>query len=129
IRGGGRSSGPLTSGVSDAALPDSAHERLLVCCRDVLERNRRDGWTCPSADLYPHQWLWDSCFTAIGLTHVDPARAADELRSLVRGQWDDGMLPHMIFAPGSRDLGKLTVWRSRRRPGAPRGVDTPCITH
>jgi glycogen debranching enzyme len=94
----------------------------------VLDHNRRDGWTCPSAELYPHQWLWDSCFTAIGLTHVDPARAADELRSLVRGQWDDGMVPHMVFAPGSRDLGNRTIWRSRRRAGAPRDVDTTCIT-
>jgi hypothetical protein len=96
--------------------------------RRVLERNRRDGWTCPSAELYPHQWLWDSCFIAVGLAHVDPARAADELRSLVRGQWANGMLAHMIFAPGARDLGSRTIWRSRTHDCAPRDVDTTCVT-
>ena len=41
----------------------------------VLERNRRDGWTCPSADLYPHQWLWDSCFHAIVWAELGDERA------------------------------------------------------
>jgi len=71
-------------------MPGSTRQALVDRCRAVLEHTPPDGWTCPSAEFYPHQWLWDSCFTAIGLTHVDPARAADELRSLVRGQWDDG---------------------------------------
>ena len=39
----------------------------------VLDVNRRGAWTCPSVSLYPHQWLWDSCFVAIGLARVDPA--------------------------------------------------------
>ena len=107
--------------------PDD-HDALVDRCRAVLEQNRRDAWTCPSAELYPHQWLWDSCFTAIGVARYDPARAAGELRALFRGQWANGMLPHMIFAAGSRDLGNLTVWRSRRHADAPRDVDTTCIT-
>jgi hypothetical protein len=94
----------------------------------VLDRNRAGAYTCPSVRLYPHQWLWDSCFTAIGIARFDPPRAADELRALFRGQWDDGMLPHMIFAEGSRDVGSRRVWRSRTRPGAPRDVATTCIT-
>jgi len=77
--------------------------------------------------LYPHQWLWDSCFTAIGIARFDPTRAADELRALFRGQWENGMLPHMIFAEGSRDVGSRRVWRSRTRSGAPRDVATTCI--
>src|SRR5262249_55852871 len=76
----------------------------------------------------PHQWLWDSCFTAIGIARFDADRAADELRALFRGQWASGMLPHMIFAEGSRDVGSRRVWRSRTRPGAPRDVATSCIT-
>jgi hypothetical protein len=95
---------------------------------DVLERNRRGDWTCPSGALYPHQWLWDSCFVAIGLARHDPHRAADELRALLRGQWSNGMLPHMIFAPGSHDVGSRRVWQSRRHPEAPRDVETSCIT-
>ena len=51
--------------------------RTRTSCRGaqaVLERNRRGAWTCPSAALYPHQWLWDSCFTAIGIARYDPRR-------------------------------------------------------
>jgi len=115
-------------GDADAVISDARRAELVADAQAVLERNRRDGWTCPSADLYPHQWLWDSCFIAIGLAHVDPSRAADELRSLLRGQWANGMLPNMIFAPGTRDLGSRTIWRSRTHADAPRGIDTTCIT-
>jgi hypothetical protein len=101
---------------------------LVRRARAVLDRNRAGAYTCPSVRLYPHQWLWDSCFTAIGVARHDAPRAADELRALLRGQWDDGMLPHMIFAAGSRDLGSRRVWRSQTRAGAPRDIATSCIT-
>ena len=101
---------------------------LSARAREVLDRNRRGDWTCPSAALYPHQWLWDSCFVAIGLARSDPQRAADELRSLFRGQWSNGMVPHMIFAAGVRDVGSQRIWQSKRNPLAPRDVDTSCIT-
>lgn len=78
--------------------------------------------------LYPHQWLWDSCFVAIGLARYDAQRAADEIRSLFRGQWANGMLPHMVFADGVNDIGSRRIWRSKRNPLAPRDVDTSCVT-
>jgi hypothetical protein len=78
--------------------------------------------------LYPHQWLWDSCFIAIGLARYDPGRATDELRALFRGQWRNGMLPHMIFGDGLHDEGSRRIWESRKHPLAPRDVDTSCIT-
>jgi hypothetical protein len=109
-------------------VTDTGHDDLVRRARAVLDRNRVGAYTCPSVRLYPHQWLWDSCFTAIGIARFDPPRAADELRALFRGQWDNGMLPHMIFAEGSRDVGSRRVWRSRTRPGAPRDVATTCIT-
>jgi hypothetical protein len=105
-----------------------AYEALVRRARVVLDRNRVGDSTCPSVQLYPHQWLWDSCFTAIGIARYDATRAADELRALFRGQWDNGMLPHMIFADGSRDVGSRRVWRSRTRRGAPKDVATSCIT-
>lgn len=94
----------------------------------VLERNRRGAWTCPSDELYPHQWLWDSCFIAIGVARYDPQRAATEVQSLFRGQWQNGMVPHMIFAEGVRDVGSRRLWQSRKNALAPRDVDTSCIT-
>jgi len=101
---------------------------LARTAEQVLERNRRDGWTCPSADLYPHQWLWDSCFIAIGLARIDPRRATAELRSIFRAQWSNGMLPHMIFSPQVADTGSRRLWRSKAHPSAPQDIDTSCIT-
>ncbi|MBM3672299.1 MAG: glycoside hydrolase [Actinobacteria bacterium] len=103
-----------------AALADRA--------RGVLDRNRRGTWTIPSKALYPHQWLWDSCFTAIGLAHHDARRAAGEIDALFRGQWGNGMLPHMIFASRIKDIGSKRIWQSKRHAQAPRDVETSCIT-
>ncbi len=94
----------------------------------VLDDNRRDGWTCPAPGFYPHQWLWDSCFIAIGLATYDPPRAAAELRAVFRGQWKNGMLPHMIFAADVSDIGSERIWKSHKFPDAPRDVATSCIT-
>jgi hypothetical protein len=101
---------------------------LLLRAQAVLAENQRGEYTCPSTTLYPHQWLWDSCFTAIGLARYDPARAADEIRSLFRGQWTNGMLPHMIFGEHSDDIASSQIWQSRQHPLAPRDVETSCIT-
>jgi glycogen debranching enzyme len=109
-------------------MPERTPEALRTRALEVLRRNRRGDWTCPSGELYPHQWLWDSCFVAMGLARHDPHRAAGELRALFRGQWANGMLPHMIFAAGSHDVGRERIWRSRQRAGAPSDVDTSCIT-
>ena len=94
----------------------------------VLDENRRGAWTCPSSTVYPHQWLWDSCFVAVGLARHDAARAAGELRAMFRGQWANGMVPHMIFADGVKDIGSRRVWQSKRHALAPRDVDTSCVT-
>ena len=107
---------------------DPARADLVSSAQAVLDRNRRGAFTSPSAALYPHQWLWDSCFIAIGIAHYDPTRAADELRALFRGQWANGMLPHMIFAEGVNDLGSRTIWQSRKHALVPRDVATSSIT-
>jgi hypothetical protein len=104
------------------------HADLEAHARDVLERNRRSSWTCPSITLYPHQWLWDTCFIAIGLARYDAPRAAGDLRALFRGQWANGMLPHMIFASRVKDIGSRRIWQSRKNRLAPRDVDTSCVT-
>jgi hypothetical protein len=57
------------------------------------------GWTRPASGLYPHQWSWDSGFTAIGLAHLDTRRAARELLTLFDHQWKTGKVPHIVFNP------------------------------
>jgi hypothetical protein len=103
-------------------------EDLEQRARKVLEVNRRGAFTCPANTLYPHQWLWDSCFIAIGIARYDAPRAASELRALFRGQWANGMLPHIIFGNDSNDIGSRRIWQSKKNALAPRDVDTSCVT-
>ena len=94
----------------------------------VLEMNYRGNYTVPAPNVYPHQWLWDSCFVAIGLRHTDIDRAKNELLSLVKGQWHNGMLPNMIFADGRKYGRDKTVWNSATNPNSPDGIATSGIT-
>jgi hypothetical protein len=101
--------------------------------KQVLDGNDHGGYTIPGHGLYPHQWLWDSCFIAIGMRHYDVERAQVEIMSLLRGQWHNGMLPHMIINPNPRDadgqpLRDSDIWRSWLNPNAPDDVSTSGIT-
>jgi neutral trehalase len=84
--------------------------------------------------MYGHQWLWDSALTSIGLSHLNPQRAALEISSLFEGQWNNGMVPNMIFTKG-RLFGDppfkpdYLVWSSKLlNKNAPRTVATSGIT-
>ena len=46
---------------------------------DVIKKNDRGGFTIPTNRLYPHQWNWDSGFTALGISTLDKSRAWQEL--------------------------------------------------
>ena len=48
---------------------------------------------------YPHQWFWDSVAHAIALSHLDPALAREEIRSLLYAQTEEGFIPHLIWNP------------------------------
>ncbi|MEZ4256683.1 MAG: trehalase family glycosidase [Polyangiales bacterium] len=75
--------------------------------RALYDRNRQQGhaawanldydFVCPSAETYPFQWFWDSCFHAVALTHVDLERAKSEVRGLLANIHDDGMISHVTF--------------------------------
>lgn len=94
----------------------------------VLLQNDRSSYTVPAEGLYPHQWLWDSCFIAIGLRHIDVSRAQTELKSLLRGQWSNGMLPNMIFAGDPWYNRDRNIWRSHLSPFSPDDYGTSGIT-
>ncbi len=102
---------------------------LTEQAKTVLANNDKDGkYTIPAAGLYPHQWLWDSCFIAIGMSHFDVDRAKTEILSLMRGQWANGMMPHMIFSNDLAHRQDSNIWRSWVNPFAPDDVKTSGIT-
>ncbi len=70
---------------------DASAEKLLLANRRSLGNFQ---FTIPSAHEYRHQWLWDSCFTAIVLRHFDIDAAEKELLSLVSAQQNNGRIPH-----------------------------------
>jgi hypothetical protein len=101
---------------------------LVAGARAVLQANDLGHSTKPAPNLYPHQWFWDSCFIAIGISHYDTARAAEELRSLLKGQWGNGLIPQIIFNPkGTGYFPGPDTWQSHRSPDAPKGVETSGI--
>jgi len=74
---------------------------LSQLIRNILVNNRRESgehqYTVPSPESYPYQWLWDSCFHAVILTRFDTEDAKKELRSLVSRQFENGLIPHVIY--------------------------------
>lgn len=84
--------------------------------RAILARNDRGGYTVPTDRLYPFQWNWDSAFVAMGFATFDIDRAYRELERLIEGQWEDGMIPHIVFhTPSDTYFPGPEVWGTRHR--------------
>src|SRR6478672_5460633 len=109
------------------ALGSVEQDGLAQRALEVLEANWRGTSTVPSPALYPHQWSWDSACIAIGYSHWDQQRAQAELRGLFAGQWADGLLPHIRFAPEARYFPGPEFWQTHLSPLAPRDPETSGI--
>jgi len=88
---------------------------LIEEAKKILQDNDMGGYTVPTHGLYPFQWNWDAAITALGWMKIDESRAWQEISLLLKGQWENGMVPHIIFHkqvdsyfPGS------SVWGSER---------------
>ena len=101
--------------------------KIYLEAKKVLQQNFRGSYTVPSAELYPHQWLWDSCFIAIGLRHYNLKRAKTELISLKFSQWKNGMLPNITFHSSGLNFDD-ELWDSQSSEFAPKDVKTSGIT-
>jgi neutral trehalase len=89
-------------------------EHLDAEAVEVLKTNDRGGYTVPTARLYPYQWNWDSAFVALGYGAFDRVRAWTELEFLLEGQWDDGMVPSILFRHDDPDyFPGPGVWQTR----------------
>ncbi|MBI2465433.1 hypothetical protein HYV64_04800 [Candidatus Shapirobacteria bacterium] len=78
---------------------DKAKEVLLHNLYEVELNHILYRRTVPSREFYIHQWNWDSATHAMGLVHIDPSRAYDEIISLISGQWDNGLIAQITFNP------------------------------
>ena len=90
---------------------------MIDQARAILRANDRGGYCVPTARLYPFQWNWDSAFTAMGWSTFDEPRAWQEIEFLLKGQWDDGLIPHIVFhAPSDDYFPGPDVWGGARTP-------------
>lgn len=96
----------------------------------VLKNNILGTFTKPAPNLYPHQWNWDAGFIALGYAHFDFKQALEELVSLFKGQWSNGMLPQIVFSPESsgKYFPGYVFWNTKGVPEKPRNVRTSGIT-
>lgn len=106
-------------------------ERLTAEAKGILKDNvLPGGYTVPSKKLYPYQWNWDSGFVAMGFAHFDVGQGISELENLFKGQWENGMLPHIVFHSKKREgyFPGPDYWQSNKVPHASKLVDTSGIT-
>jgi hypothetical protein len=93
----------------------------------ILRENDRGTYTVPTKGLYPFQWNWDSCLTALGQRHFDETRAWTEIETLFDHQWPCGMVPHIVFH--QMDDGYFPgpdVWATGR-PVPTSGITQPAV--
>ena len=94
---------------------------------EILRENDRGTYTVPTKGLYPFQWNWDSCLTALGQRHFDESRAWLEMETLFDHQWPCGMVPHIVFH--QMDDGYFPgpdVWATGR-PVPTSGITQPAV--
>lgn len=108
-------------------MDDMTRGNMDDAARAILARNDRGGYTVPTDRLYPFQWNWDSAFVAMGFATFDVNRAYLELERLIEGQWDDGMIPHIVFhAASDTYFPGPDVWGTRHRI-ATSGITQPPV--
>jgi len=102
-------------------------DTLQQAAIDILKINDRGTYTVPTQGLYPFQWNWDSCLTALGQRHFDESRAWTEIETLFAHQWPCGMVPHIVFH--QMDDGYFPgpdVWATGR-PVPTSGITQPAV--
>ena len=104
-------------------MTDALRENALA----ILRENDRGTYTVPTKGLYPFQWNWDSCLTALGQQHYDEGRAWTEIETLFAHQWPDGMVPHIVFhVPDEGYFPGPDVWATGR-PTPTSGITQPAV--
>jgi Mannosylglycerate hydrolase MGH1-like glycoside hydrolase domain len=80
--------------------------REAVSVLDAAWDDQR-GYSFPNPAVYPHLWLWDSCFHAVARAALGDERSVQELRAVFVGQLASGFVPHMRYDEPSQYRGPL----------------------
>lgn len=95
-------------------------DHLAAPVRALLEAHwdAERGYCVPNPTVYPHLWLWDSCFHAVVWAHLGDPRAVVELSAVLAGQLSGGLVPHMRYGgqPPDTWLGPLPLTSSLAQP-------------
>lgn len=105
--------GPATAAGSTWTSPATAAAHALpLVGSDVSDRDqtlrssistmmdqawRQPGFCVPNRSVYPHQWLWDSCFHAVIWTALGSDRGVREVDNVLANIGADGFVPHMTY--------------------------------
>jgi glucosylglycerate hydrolase len=112
-------------------MPINITNPLAIRAVEILKANDIGASTKPAPALYPHLWSWDSALVSIGIAQYSIDRAVAEIRSLMRGQWKNGMIPHIQFnahVPADAYFPDAGRWDAQSAsPDAPRDVATSGI--
>jgi hypothetical protein len=94
---------------------------LVQRAKEVIINNWRNGFSIPTDKLYPFQWNWDSGFVAMGTANFDLDKSLIEINSMFSGQWENGMLPHILFHSENETsyFPNFDFWNSNVNDGAP----------
>lgn len=116
-------------------MNDYKYENIIKKAKEIVNshivREKETGeflYTCPNHKNYPHQWLWDSSFHSIIWSYLDIDKAKKELLTVVKKQYDNGMLPHMSYwrkAPSL--LGKISDWFFANKEGDRSHITQPPV--
>lgn len=98
-------------------------EETIREAKQIFNNNLQKGYSSwkhsefefisPADVEYVFQWLWDTCFHSIVLSHFDVAWGRREIRTLLMGQWRNGMVPHIIFWDKTRHFPYWAYMESR----------------
>lgn len=72
-----------------------AYSKALSVQKVNIEAPQQDfetAWTTPDRMPHRHMWLWDTCFHALGLQHINMDLAEAAIDALLAKQRDDGKL-------------------------------------
>jgi hypothetical protein len=91
---------------------------VVAAARSVLESSwlPAEGFCPPNLAVYPHQWLWDSCFHAIAWNALGDDRGVVELASCFTAQLPNGFVPHMRYLAANTARGPVATRSSFLQP-------------